>query len=473
MLRNSIQRRLLSSVVLSQTLLAVGLLFAGVFYTQRSLLSTLDAGIQGQAMSVAALVRYKEDKSGAVYFDNTLMPPSLDRNHPDMFAVWTPRSGLLLHSSNWPNSLQIPSAGPIQTWDFKAGNVRYRALRLASLPVLDREEAVSFRPQTVTIVYAAPLHRTDEQLRRAAAFIAIASLLLLGVTGLLALWGIRRALRPLQQLAADAALISTQNWQLRQPQESQQLEELSPLTQSMTAMLARLQRSFEQQKEFMGNAAHELKTPVAVLKSTLQSLLQKPRTSDEYRQGLELSLEDLARLERLVQWMLRLERAEQRSQGGVKGHPQAIDVAYTCEEAIARIRNLADAQETEIHFANSESGLLEADPEDLQLIWTNILENAVRYSPQGKPVVMSVSRVNGATRVTVEDHGTGIAEADLPHIFERFYRGDRSRTRTSGGFGLGLAIAKALVEAYGGTISASSAPGTSTRLTVDLPAKSL
>ncbi|MEY2413047.1 MAG: hypothetical protein QOD84_1653, partial [Acidobacteriaceae bacterium] len=245
MLRNSIQRRLVTSVVLSQTLLAVGLLLAGVFYTQRRLLSTLDAGLQGRAMSVAALVRYKEDKSGNVYFDNTLMPPSIDPNHPDIFAVWTERSGLLLHSSNWPASLEIPSPGHTKNWNFSSGNIRYRAMRLASLPVLDREEAVEFQPQTITIIYAAPLHRTNEQLQRAAAFIAIASLLLLGVTGLLALWGIRRALRPLQQLAADAALISTQNWELHLPQESQQLEELSPLTQSMTTMLARLQRSFE------------------------------------------------------------------------------------------------------------------------------------------------------------------------------------------------------------------------------------
>ena len=470
MLRNSIQRRLVTSVVLSQTLLAVGLLLAGVFYTQRRLLSTLDAGLQGRAMSVAALVRYKEDKSGNVYFDNTLMPPSIDPNHPDIFAVWTERSGLLLHSSNWPASLEIPSPGHTKNWNFRSGNIRYRAMRLASLPVLDREEAVEFQPQTITIIYAAPLHRTNEQLQRAAAFIAIASLLLLGVTGLLALWGIRRALRPLQQLAADAALISTQNWELHLPQESQQLEELSPLTQSMTTMLARLQRSFEQQKEFMGNAAHELKTPVAVLKSTLQSLLQRPRSSDEYKKGLELSLEDLERLERLVQWMLRLARAEQRHGTG-KGQPQTVDVAATCEEAIARIRSLADAQDTEILFSNKGSGQLEADPEDLQLVWTNILENAVRYSPRGKPIEMSVAKNNGSTRVTVEDHGAGIPEADLPHIFERFYRGDPSRTRSSGGFGLGLAIAKALVEAYGGSIAASSAPGESTRITVDLPAK--
>ncbi|GAC1435060.1 MAG: hypothetical protein NVS1B11_03240 [Terriglobales bacterium] len=471
MLRNSIQRRLVTSVVLSQTLLAAGLLLAGVFYTHRRLLSTLDAGVQGRAMSVAALVRYKEDKSGNVYFDNTLMPPSIDPNHPDVFAIWTERSGLLLRSANWPQGLEIPTSGRTKNWNFKWGSVRYRALRLSSVPVLDREEAVSFRPQTLTIIYAAPLHRTYEQLQRAAAFIALASVLLLGITELLALWGIRRALRPLQQLAADAALVSAQNWQLRLPQEARQLEELRPLTESMTTMLARLQRAFEQQKEFMGNAAHELKTPVAVLKSTLQSLLQRPRTSDEYKEGLELSLEDLERLEQLLQWMLRLARAEQWGHGALRGHTQKVDVAATCEEAIARIRGLAEAQHTEIRFSKLNSGMLEADPEDLQLIWTNILENAVRYSPRGQPIEMSISRDNGSTKVTVKDHGTGIAPVDLPHIFERFYRGDPSRTRASGGFGLGLAIARALVQAYGGAIAATSTPGEGTLMTVELPAK--
>jgi signal transduction histidine kinase len=468
-LHGSIKARLIMIVVLSQALLAAGLLFTGIFYTRQRLLSTLDAGMQARAMSVAALVRYAEDASGNVYFDETLMPSSLDPAHPDFFAVWTERSGLLTRSANWPTGLEIPPTGP-DRWRFKFAHVHYRGLRVFQVPVLDREEGTTFRPQSLTIVYAAPMIQLDEQVKQAGISIALSSLLLLGATVLLALWGIRRGLLPLQELAAQAGLVSTHNWELHLPADAQQIKELRPLTQSMTTMLARLQHSFDQQREFLGNAAHELKTPVAVLKSTLQSLLQRPRASEEYRTGLEHALEDLERLERLLQWMLRLARAEQWAHGALRRDLQVIDVTATCEEAVERIRNLAESRKATVHLSKNGPVLFRADPEDLQLIWINLLENAVRYGPEGGSVEVAVSSENhGSARIIFEDHGAGIPGADLPHIFERFYRGDPSRTRATGGFGLGLAIAKALVEAYGGTITADSAPGKGTRMTVELP----
>jgi signal transduction histidine kinase len=290
------------------------------------------------------------------------------------------------------------------------------------------------------------------------------------MTVLLALWGIRRGLSPLQNLAQQAALISTQNWQLHLPAAAQDLSELRPLTQSMSDMLERLQRAFVEQREFMGNAAHELKTPVAVLKSTLQSLLHRPRTSEEYRAGLERSLEDLDRLEQLLQWMLRLARAEQWAHGALRRDLEVIDLNVTCEEAVERIGNLAQARQTSIRLSTDGPVPLRADPDDLHLVWMNLLENAVRYSPEGTSVEVNVARKDGGRAlVSFQDHGAGIAPADLPHVFERFYRGDPSRTRATGGFGLGLAIAKALVEAYGGTIKAESAPGKGTLMTVELP----
>jgi signal transduction histidine kinase len=335
---------------------------------------------------------------------------------------------------------------------------------------MDREEGQP--PVTLTVTYAAPTIRLLEQVKATGVFIALASLLLLGLTVLLALWGIRRGLLPLQHLAAQAALVSAHNWQLNAPPDADQIAELRPLTESMTTMLSRLQHSFAQQREFLGNAAHELKTPVAVLKSTLQSLQQRPRSSEEYRAGLEQCLEDLARLEQLLQWMLRLARAEQWAQGAIRRDLQVINVAATCEEAVERIRPLAHTRNASIRVSSNAPVLFRADPEDLQLVWINLLENAVRYSPEGASVEVAITRNNGGpARVIFEDHGVGIRAADLPHIFERFYRGDPSRTRATGGFGLGLAIAKALIEAYGGTITAASSPGQGTRMTVELPVK--
>jgi len=468
-MRNSIQRRLIATVVLFQSLLTVSLVLVGVSDTFWRLLSTLDTSMQAHAMSLAALVRYTEDATGNVYFDDTLLPSSIDPNHPDLFAVWADRSGLVARSDNWPQGLEIPSA-PNHHWNFEWNRVPYHALRVSQVPILDREEGKAFRPQTLTIFYAAPTIRLRMQVRRAGAFIALAGMLLLAATVLLALRGIRRGLRPLQNLAQEAARVSAQNWELRLPEEVSQIKELRPVTQSMKQMLERLQHSFEQQRQFLGNAAHELKTPVAVMKSTLQSLVQRPRTEDEYRRGIQQSLEDLERLEQLLQWMLRLARAEQWAHGALRRDLEVIDINATCEEAIERIRNLAQSRNTAVHLSTNGPVPFRADPEDLQLVWINLLENAVRYSPEGSSVEVAVTRNNGGPfHIVFQDHGPGIPPHDLPHVFERFYRGDRSRTRATGGFGLGLAIAKALVEAYGGTISAESQPGRGTRMTVQLP----
>src|SRR6202171_2848136 len=135
----SIKGRLIATVVISQALLAAGLLFAGVFYTRRRLVATLDAAPQSRAMSVAALVRYTEDASGNLYFDNSLMPRSLDPVHPDLFEVWTERSGLLTRSSNWQAGLEIPP-GPDHSWDLILGPFTLRVSRVSRIPVLDREE---------------------------------------------------------------------------------------------------------------------------------------------------------------------------------------------------------------------------------------------------------------------------------------------------------------------------------------------
>ncbi len=468
-MRDSIQRRLIATVVLFQSLLTISLVLVGVSDTFWRLLSTLDTSMQAHAMSLAALVRYTEDATGNVYFDDTLLPSSIDPNHPDLFAVWADRSGLVARSDNWPQGLEIPSA-PNHHWNFEWNRVPYHALRVSQVPILDREEGKAFRPQTLTIFYAAPTIRLRMQVRRAGAFIALAGMLLLAATVLLALRGIRRGLRPLQNLAQEASRVSAQNWELRLPEEVSQIKELRPVTQSMKQMLERLQHSFEQQRQFLGNAAHELKTPVAVMKSTLQSLVQRPRTEDEYRRGIQQSLEDLERLEQLLQWMLRLARAEQWAHGALRRDLEVIDINATCEEAIDRIRSLAQSRNTAIHLSTNGPVPFRADPEDLQLVWINLLENAVRYSPEGSSVEVAVTRNNGGPfHIVFQDHGPGIPPHDLPHVFERFYRGDRSRTRATGGFGLGLAIAKALVEAYGGTISAESQPGRGTRMTVQLP----
>ncbi len=238
-------------------------------------------------------------------------------------------------------------------------------------------------------------------------------------------------------------------------------------------MLDRLRESFEQQRNFTSDAAHELKTSVAIVKSTLQILLQRPRTLPEYLAGLERIQEDCGRLEDLLERMLRLARVEQWAGNGAPRKRAETELMSTCEASIARVQTLADAKSISVALTESTEVNLFADPEDLELIWVNLLENAVQYSQPGDVVNMKIRRDADTVRVSVEDSGPGIPEQELSLIFDRFYRADQSRSRSTGGFGLGLAICKVVVHAYGVRIQAMNRPEHGAVIHVDLPIQTL
>ena len=146
-----------------------------------------------------------------------------------------------------------------------------------------------------------------------------------------------------------------------------------------------------------------------------------------------------------------------------------MDVASTCEDALARMAQFASERGVRFEFVPEGEASVRAEAADLELVWLNLLENAVQYSPRGSVVTMKVSRDREVAKVSVTDQGCGIDSAHLPHIFKRFYRADSSRARATGGFGLGLAISKSLVDFYHGRIYVESALGRGTCVTVELP----
>jgi signal transduction histidine kinase len=471
MATTSIQRRLIITIAISQLVLAVGLIDVAVFVTRAQLRRAFDVALQGRAMSIAALVRYSEDEPHKLIFERDLVPPSLQEGSPDVYEVFANNHALIARSANWPLRTDVlPPRGYRWIASNSINGVPYRSLRLEHVPILDREgdaPATDF----LTVTYAAPIDPVLRAVSNVLLYIAAGSLVLLAISGSFSLWALRRSLRPLSALANSARSISPSNWELDPPQEARDTLELEPLTHAMTGMLHDLHRAFTQQREFLANAAHELKTPVAILKSTLQSLLQRPRTSDEYRAGLEEALDDMARLEKLLHSMLRLARAEQWASGSLRRNLAPVDVGMTCQVAIERLQTVAQQRNVTVDFNPEAAVRLPADPDDLELVWANLLENAIRFSPAGEMVRISIQRNNGRGYVEVVDKGPGISASQLPHIFERFHRGDASRARETGGYGLGLAISKALIEAYGGTIEAHSSLGSGTRMVVSLPAQ--
>lgn len=468
MAETSIQRRLIIAIVVSQLVLAIGLVDAAVFVTRAQLRKAFDVALQGRAMSIAALVRYSEDVPHRLIFESNLTPPPLERGAPDLYRIVANKRDLIARTPNWPEGVVGSPKGDRWIATFVLNGVPYRALRLDHVQVLDSEGDNS-SPDFLTITYASPIDPVTRAVGDVLLYIIVGSLVLLVISGGFALWALRRSLRPLASLANSASAISTSNWELNPPEEALDTLELAPLTRAMTSMLDGLHRSFTQQREFLANAAHELKTPVAVLKSTLQSLLQRPRTSEEYRAGLEEALDDMARLEKLLHSMLRLARAEQWAAGSLRRDLSPVDVGFTCQVAIERLHAVAQQRGVRIDFTANSSLRLSADPDDLELVWSNLLENAIRFSPDGETVRMSVHSNNGHGCIEVADHGPGIPASELPRIFERFHRADTSRARDTGGYGLGLAISKALIEAYGGTIEPHSTPGEGTRMVVTLP----
>lgn len=466
--RTSIQRRLIAVVVISQLLLAIALAMVALYFTRRQLREAFDSQLRGRAMTIAALVRYSEETHPRLIFEDDMVPPSLEKDHPDLYEVRGSDGHLIARSPEWPADLKPKPRKNRPHADFDLARVHYRAVILENLPVLDREPDIP-PGDVLNVIYAAP---TDE-ITRAMAFaglgIAIGTVALLAMTVMLSVWALRRSLRPLAELAGSASTISTSNWELNPSDAARETMELAPLTQAMTTMLDGLHRAFDQQREFLANAAHELKTPVAILKSTLQSLLQRPRQAEEYRAGLEQALEDMARLEKLLHSMLRLARAEQWAAGSVRRDLEVVEVAATCQSAIDRLAPIARERNVSIEVNKDGAMPIRADAEDLELIWVNLIENAIRFSPTGGRIQLRLHAKGGKGVVEVADSGPGMSHDELAHIFERFHRGDSSRARETGGYGLGLAISKALAEAYGGTIKADSNPGQGMRMSVSLP----
>jgi len=298
----------------------------------------------------------------------------------------------------------------------------------------------------------------------------LAGFLVLLVAILIARWSLSRGLQPVRQLSEQMWEVSAQNLKLPKGEVTEQPEELTPLVQAVETLLERIKTSVRQRRDFTTDSAHELKTSVAIIKSSLQSLRHRPRSQREYEFGLDGLLEDCSRLEDLLEKMLRLAKIEQASETAAQRKMGLSDLKSTCQAALSRVAALAEERNVALEFEAVDSLSLPADAEDLELIWTNLLENAIRFSPPGTIVKMRLQSAGTSNaEVSILDSGPGIPTVELPYIFERFHRGDPSPTRAPGGFGLGLAICKALTESYAGTIEAMNLPEQGAELRVRLP----
>jgi len=278
-------------------------------------------------------------------------------------------------------------------------------------------------------------------------------------------WLVTRALRPVEEISATATRIAAGDLSQRINTDETD-SELGRLAGVLNATFARLDALFTQQARFTADAAHELRTPVAVMLTQTQSALARERPVAEYRETLEACQRATQRMRRLIESLLELARLD-AGQEPLRRTP--CDLSKIAGDCLELVRPLATARAIQIH-ADLPSVPCQGDGERLAQVVTNLLSNAIDYNRDGGEIRLTTHRDNGTVILTVGDTGCGISAEDLPHVFERFQRADKARTAAAGHSGLGLAIAQAIVQAHGGSIEAASEPGAGAVFTVKLPA---
>ena len=366
------------------------------------------------------------------------------------FTLFHREGRALLKSDSAPANLTKPSSSGSNNITRLRGTIR---------------EFITFTPPGEVILVGFDTEAELAELRHLAwaLFGAGSGVLLLGLAG--GWWMATRAIRPIEDISATAAQISGSDLTQRITIADAE-SELGQLAAVLNSTFDRLDNAFAQQRQFISDAAHELRTPVSVILTQTQSTLNKERTPAEYRDTLESCQRAGQRMRKLIEALLGLARLD-AGQGSGKREP--LDLAQCASECLDLVRPLATERKVTLH-RELGSSFCTGDAEQLTLVITNLLSNAIHHSREGGEVRVRTRFENQTVIVTVADNGTGIPPEHLPHIFERFYRADAARTSSQGRTGLGLAISKSIIEAHGGTIEVTSEPGKGSFFTVRLPA---
>ena len=245
--------------------------------------------------------------------------------------------------------------------------------------------------------------------------------------------------------------------------------ELAKLADSFNNLLDRVEAAHASQFRFVADASHELRTPLTILRGEIEVALRRPRSPEEYAEVLQSSREEIERLSRLTENLLTLARADA---GDSLVRRESVDLTEIAREVCRKLVPLSEQRNVSLDCAAVAPARVSGDSVALEQIFLNLIENALRYTPSGESAQVAVAARDGEVVVEVADHGSGIAPEHLPHLFERFYRVDKARSREFGGVGLGLSIVKTLVEAHGGSIEVRSGVGKGSTFTVRLPGSS-
>lgn len=439
----SIRSRLLLWYTLVLTLLIAIYAGAVTIAYRQSLLMDVDSGL----VTVARVVNQSllPDPSGA--FDVNFPPDFRETvfgvETDTYFIVWNARGGVVDRSEDAPDDPPRPEPGVVTTRDAR--------------------ELVLDGPANSRVMVGRRLTEVNAAVRSLGVTIAaVASvILLLSFAGGWFLAG--RALAPIARISGTAGAMAGGDLSARIPVEDTD-SELEQVARALNSAFDRLQSTLERERQFTADASHEFRTPLAIMRTEFEWALKRERTPEEYRSAIATAQQVVQRLTDVSDRLLTLARGRHGAGGGAS--PQ--DLQAVLGEAVSLLHPLA-AEAGVALTAAVERMDVNGDRALLIDAFSNVVANAIRYNRADGRVAVQARRDGQHAQVVITDSGIGIDGADLPHIFERFYRADRSRGRDSGGAGLGLAIAKEIVVAHGGTITCVSEPGAGSAFTIRLP----
>lgn len=415
----------------------------------RGLFNTIDNSLATYASQIAAGLNID---NGQIILSDNLGESSEDFDYRQGFAVRVltpegrvvqeqgPRFTLPLISSQFFLNYSDPQSKTI--------------IRVYNLPVEDNNQLVAI------VQVAQSLKATQDTLRKLLLTLLVSIPLLVAVAGLSGYFLAARALSPIDQIISTARRISAEDLLERLPVPGID-DEIGRLTQTLNEMLARLSDSFLRERQFTSDASHELRTPLTAMQSILSTVRERRRTPEEYEQALDDLSDEVERLRTLVESLLRLARGEK--------YPlnfQEVNLSTLLTDVSDSLRPLAEIKNLSLHCETPANIKVWGDSDELIRLFVNLLDNAIKYTERGEIRVSVICNQKDVV-IEISDTGVGIPAEHIPHIFDRFYRVEASRTFR--GIGLGLAIAKEIVHAHHGEITVESKLGLGTTFTVILP----
>jgi heavy metal sensor kinase len=278
-------------------------------------------------------------------------------------------------------------------------------------------------------------------------------------------WLMRRSLQPVDEITKRAEGITSTNLSERLP-VIRTGDELERLSMSLNRMIERLDNAFQHINRFSADASHELRTPLTILQLELEGIAQNHRRDASLGEQIGSALDETHRMSRIVESLLTISRLDA---GEVKMDKSHLDLGELAASTAGEMKLLAEEKSIGVHIQAGLGVEVAGDRVRLQQVVVNLIDNSIKYTPAGGTIEVRVGREGNNAVLEVSDDGLGIPAHDLPHVFERFYRADKARSRASGGAGLGLSIVKAICAAHNGDIHVSSQEGKGSTFRVELP----